>query len=418
MSARVSRTIVFGLLARIAAGSLTVIEGGASTRFGSGPPAATVQVHSERVWPLLLRGSRGLASAYELGLWDSPDLVALVRLAARNAASLDRARAKIEPLLGPPRALAGIWARSTKARRRAEIAAHYDLGNELFERMLDPTLSYSSAVFEHPRATLQEAQVSKLELICQKLDLSPGEHLLEIGTGWGALAIHAARTRGVDVTTTTISREQHAYATAQVERAGLQDRVTVLMRDYTDLTGSFDKLASIEMIEAVGWRRLGTYFDRCSRLLRRGGAMLLQAIVIDDRAYRVERASRSFINTRIFPGGCLPSVEAISSSLARRTDLQIVDLEDITAHYVMTLQCWRRNFESRWPELERLGYDERFRRLWTLYLAYCEAGFAERRICDVQLLLAKPGWRDHGRDRDRVAGLRVAPARALSGSSA
>jgi cyclopropane-fatty-acyl-phospholipid synthase len=172
------------------------------------------------------------------------------------------------------------------------------------------------------------------------------------------------------------------------------------------------------MIEAVGWRRLGTYFDRCSRLLRRGGAMLLQAIVIDDRAYRVERASRSFINTRIFPGGCLPSVEAISSSLARRTDLQIVDLEDITAHYVMTLQCWRRNFESRWPELERLGYDERFRRLWTLYLAYCEAGFAERRICDVQLLLAKPGWRDHGRDRDRVAGLRVAPARALSGSSA
>ena len=418
MSARVSRTIVFGLLARIAAGSLTVIEGGASTRFGSGPPAATVQVHSERVWPLLLRGSRGLASAYELGLWDSPDLVALVRLAARNAASLDRARAKIEPLLGPPRALAGIWARSTKARRRAEIAAHYDLGNELFERMLDPTLSYSSAVFEHPRATLQEAQVSKLELICQKLDLSPGEHLLEIGTGWGALAIHAARTRGVRVTTTTISREQHAYATAQVDRAGLQDRVTVLMRDYTDLTGSFDKLASIEMIEAVGWRRLGTYFDRCSRLLRRGGAMLLQAIVIDDRAYRVERASRSFINTRIFPGGCLPSVEAISSSLARRTDLQIVDLEDITAHYVTTLQCWRRNFESRWPELERLGYDERFRRLWTLYLAYCEAGFAERRICDVQLLLAKPGWRDHGRDRDRVAGLRVAPARALSGSSA
>ena len=418
MSARVSRTIVFGLLARISAGSLTVIEGGASTRFGSGPPAATVQVHSERVWPLLLRGSRGLASAYELGLWDSPDLVALVRLAARNAASIDRARAKIEPLLGPPRALAGIWARSTKARRRAEIAAHYDLGNELFERMLDPTLSYSSAVFEHPRATLQEAQVSKLELICQKLDLSPGEHLLEIGTGWGALAIHAARTRGVRVTTTTISREQHAYATAQVERAGLQDRVTVLMRDYTDLTGSFDKLASIEMIEAVGWRRLGTYFDRCSRLLRRGGAMLLQAIVIDDRAYRVERASRSFINTRIFPGGCLPSVEAISSSLARRTDLQIVDLEDITAHYVMTLQCWRRNFESRWPELERLGYDERFRRLWTLYLAYCEAGFAERRICDVQLLLAKPGWRDHGRDRDRVAGLRVAPARALSGSSA
>ena len=217
--------------------------------------------------------------------------------------------------------------------------------------------------------------------------------MLEIGTGWGAFALHAARTRGCHVTTTTISREQHDYAVALVQSAGLQDRVTVLMQDYMDLGGSYDKLVSIEMIEAVGWRYFGAYFAKCSSLLAPHGSMLLQAIAIDDRAYMVERAAKSFINTRIFPGGCLPSLEVIARSVARRTDLQMVDLEDITAHYVETLRRWRENFVANQDELEGLGYDERFRRLWTLYLAYCEAGFAERRICDVQLTLAKPGWR-------------------------
>jgi cyclopropane-fatty-acyl-phospholipid synthase len=240
--------------------------------------------------------------------------------------------------------------------------------------------------------TLEEASVAKLERVCERLDLGPEDRVLEIGTGWGGFAVHAAATRGCRVTTTTISREQHDYAVARVRQAGLQDRVTVLMRDYRDLRGRFDKLVSIEMIEAVGWQQIGRFFARCSDLLTPHGAMLLQAITIDDRAYEVEKASKSFIREYIFPGGCLPSLEVITRNVARRTDLQTVALEDITPSYVETLRRWRHNFAAHAQELAQLGYDERFQRIWTLYLAYCEGGFAERRICDVQLLLAKPRW--------------------------
>ena len=219
--------------------------------------------------------------------------------------------------------------------------------------------------------------------------------MIEIGTGWGGFAAYAASTRGCRVTTTTISAEQHAYTVARVREAGLDDRVTVLRSDYRDLQGRYDKLVSIEMIEAVGWQHIGTFFHRCSRLLHPHGAMLLQAITIDDRAYEVEKASKSFIKEYIFPGGCLPSLEVIQRNVARRTDLQTVGVHDITSSYVTTLRRWRENFTTHRDELAALGYDESFRRLWTLYLAYCEAGFAERRICDIQLLLAKPRWAAH-----------------------
>jgi cyclopropane-fatty-acyl-phospholipid synthase len=229
--------------------------------------------------------------------------------------------------------------------------------------------------------------------VCDKLDLGPEDHLLEIGTGWGALAVHAALTRGCRVTTTTLSRQQQQHARAAVRRAGLQDRIRVLREDYRDLTGCYDKLVSIEMIEAVGWLDTPAFLAKCSELLVPNGAMLLQAITIDDRAYEVEKASRSFMNTQIFPGGCLPSLEAIARGVATRTDLQIVGLEDLTPHYVETLRRWRRRFLVHAGELAALGYDERFRRLWTLYLCYCEAGFAERRILDQQLVLCKPRHR-------------------------
>jgi cyclopropane-fatty-acyl-phospholipid synthase len=251
-------------------------------------------------------------------------------------------------------------------------------------------MTYSCGVFERPSTTLEEAQLAKLELVCDKLQLGPLDHLLEIGTGWGALACHAAATRGCRVTTTTISREQRDYALEQVERAGLTDRVTVLLEDYRDLRGTYDKLVSIEMIEAVGWRKFGAFFAKCSQLLAPDGIMLLQAITIDDRAYEVEKGSPSFINTLIFPGGALPSLEVIARELARRTDLQMVGLDDLTPHYVQTLRCWRGNLASAADSLDALGYDKRFRRVWKLYLSYCEAGFAERRICDIQALLAKP----------------------------
>ncbi|MFZ1996529.1 MAG: cyclopropane-fatty-acyl-phospholipid synthase family protein [Solirubrobacteraceae bacterium] len=386
------RPVASLLLRQIRVGSLTIVEGHERRTFGTGAPAATIDVHDPAFWPMLLRGSRGLAESYAQGMWDSPDLVAVIRLAARNAVLIDRVRAVTAPLWKPRQRLREATRRRTRQRSRRDVAAHYDLGNELFARMLDPTMMYSCALFERSGMTLEQASVAKLERVCERLDLGPDDRVLEIGTGWGGFAVHAAATRGCRVITTTISREQHDYAVARVRQAGLEDRVTVLMRDYRDLRGRFDKLVSIEMIEAVGWQQIGRFFARCSDLLTPHGAMLLQAITIDDRAYEVEKASKSFIREYIFPGGCLPSMEVIMSNVARRTDLQAVGLEDITASYVETLRRWRHNFTVNSDELTQLGYDERFQRIWTLYLAYCEGGFAERRICDVQLLLAKPLW--------------------------
>jgi cyclopropane-fatty-acyl-phospholipid synthase len=390
MIARLSRSIAYTFLRRIHAGSLTVVEGERRLTFGAGAPTATVQVRSARVWSKLLRGSNGLAEAYAQKLWDSPDLIGVVRVAARNAHGLDRLRERLAPLLVPVQRFRALLSRNTRRRRRRDIAAHYDLGNELFELVLDPTMSYSCALFERPDMTLHEASLAKLERICEKLDLRPQDHLLEIGSGWGALALYAAGTRGCRVTTTTISREQHRYSLAQVRRAGLEHLVDVLLEDYRDLRGRYSKLVSVEMIEAVGWRHFGTFFACCSELLAPDGAMLLQAIAIDDRAYDVEKTSRSFMNTYIFPNGCLPSMEAIERGVKGHTDMAVADIEDITNHYVHTLGHWRANFERNVDRLAELGYDERFQRIWRLYLAYCEAGFAERRIRDVQIVLAKP----------------------------
>jgi cyclopropane-fatty-acyl-phospholipid synthase len=413
MSYATERRMIELVLKRIRVGTLVVVEDGERREYGSGAPIATVVVHSPRTWRMLLHGSRGMADAYADGAWDSPDLVAVIRLAAVNAVSLDRARRALAPVRLPLQRARALARRSTRVRRRRDIAAHYDLGNELFSRMLDPTMMYSCAVFERPGMGLEEASLRKLERVCEKLGLGPGDRVLEIGTGWGGFAHYAASTRGCHVTTTTISREQHDYALRRVHEAGLSDRVTVLMDDYRDLRGRYDKLVSIEMIEAVGWRQIGDFFAKCSDLLEADGSMLLQAITIDDRAYEVQKAAKSFINTHIFPGGCLPSVEVIAHNVSRRTDMQVVNLEDITPHYVLTLQGWREQFLAHSEELETFGYDERFRRLWMLYLCYCEAGFAERRICDLQVVLAKPRCRVASRT---VAGLEM-PALPLGRAS-
>jgi cyclopropane-fatty-acyl-phospholipid synthase len=396
-SDRAARWLVLRLLARIHGGKLEIVEDDIRFSFGEligeRPLRAIVHVRSLRFYRQLLHGSIGLCESYMDGLWECDDLVALTRIAALNVGALDTFRKRLAPVLIPVQRWARWLARNTPVRSRRRIAAHYDLGNELFALFLDRTMMYSCAVFEDPQATLEEASLAKLERVCAKLDLHPEDHLLEIGTGWGGLAVYAAQQYGCRVTTTTISREQHAYACKRVREAGLEDRVTVLLQDYRELTGRYDKLVSIEMIEAVGWQYFPTYFRRCSELLLDDGAMLLQAITIDDRAYDVEKAGKSFINTYIFPGGCLPSMEIISRSLARMTDLQQVHLEDITAHYATTLERWRERFLDAGERLAELGYDERFRRLWELYLCYCEGGFRERRIQDVQLLLAKPGYR-------------------------
>jgi cyclopropane-fatty-acyl-phospholipid synthase len=393
----IARRFLLGLMGRLDGGRLELVEdyaGGRRLAFGpaDAPLRATVTVRAPAAYRHVLRGSTGLADAYVAGWWDADDLVAMFRIAARNMAPLDRLRRRWHPLLHAGQRLARMVPRNDRRRARRHIAAHYDLGNDLFELFLDPALVYSCAYFESPDAGLAEAQVAKLERICRTLELRPGERLLEIGSGWGALAIHAAREHGALVTTTTISREQHDLAVERVRDAGLSDRVTVLLEDYRDLTGRYDKLVSIEMIEAVGWQYFDLFFQRCAELLEPDGLMLLQAITIDDDAFEVEKASRSFANTHVFPGGCLPSLPAIGRSVAARSDLRPVWSDDITDHYVTTLGHWRAAFEDNAERAAALGYDRRFRRLWRLYLAYVEAGFAERRIGDVQLLLAKPAW--------------------------
>ena len=379
------------LLGRLRDGRLEIVEDG--RRRGFGPPdaalAATVRVHDPGFWRALLGGSRGLAEAYGSGVWDTDDLVTLVRIGAREMPRLDRWRRPLAPL----RNLFSRIPRNTRAGARRHVAAHYDLGNDLFRLFLDESMTYSCAVFEPPDLSLREAQEAKLERVCRKLELGPEDHVLEIGTGWGSFALHAARRVGCRVTTITISREQHEVASRRVREAGLEDRVTVLLEDYRDVRGRYDKLVSIEMIEAVGWQYFDLFFRRCGELLDPDGLMLLQAIVIDDRAYEVEKTARSFIKELIFPSGCLPSVEVISRCVARTTRLRMLDLEDITGHYPETLRRWRENFVRLAGRAAELGYDLRFRRLWELYLAYCEGGFRERRIGDVQALLAGPAYR-------------------------
>ena len=388
-----ARRLVFTLLRRLEGGTLVVREGERRTTFGEPADGLRVEVavNDPRSYSRLLRGSTGWGEGYVDGLWDCEDLVGLTRLACRNLPALDRYRARFQPLIGGAQRLGSLARRNTRGGARRNISAHYDLGNRLFATFLDSTMTYSCAVFDGPQTSLEDAQLAKLERICERLELGPDDHLLEIGTGWGALAIHAAATRGCRVTSTTISAAQHALASQRVAEAGVGDRVEILLRDYRDLSGTYTKLVSIEMIEAVGWQYFGEYFRACSRLLEPAGAMFLQAIAIDDDAYEVEKASRSFVNTHVFPGGCLPSERLIRDLVESHTDTAIAWFEDITEHYPPTLAHWRERFNAAWPRLSGDGYDERFARLWNLYLALSEGGFRERRIRDVQLLLAKPG---------------------------
>ncbi|MFN8215559.1 MAG: cyclopropane-fatty-acyl-phospholipid synthase family protein [Solirubrobacterales bacterium] len=390
----VSRFAVGQVLDRVSAGRIDVVEGERERSFGPADAElrATVRINDPAAWRGPLRGSVGLGEGYVAGLWETDDLVTLMRIAARELRELDGMRGLIARPRGAWHRLRGLVPRNDHDGARAHIAAHYDLGNDLFESFLDQRMMYSCAYFPSDAATLDEAQLAKLDRICDKLRLGPDVHLLEIGTGWGGMAIHAAQRSGCRVTTTTISRAQHELASQRVRAAGLEDRITVLLEDYRDLEGRYDRLVSVEMIEAVGWQYFDEYFRRCDQLLTEDGAMLLQAITIDDDLYEIEKAAKSFANTHVFPGGCLPSEGLIASCLRRVTSMRQVWVDDITAHYPPTLAAWRERFFSAWERLRGRGYDERFRRLWDFYLSSSEAGFRERRIGDVQALFAKPGW--------------------------
>ncbi|HEX4732537.1 MAG TPA: cyclopropane-fatty-acyl-phospholipid synthase family protein [Solirubrobacterales bacterium] len=390
-----ARAVVGAVLGRTRGGEIEVVDNGRSRVFGEPSDLrATVHIKDPAAWRGPLNGSIGLGESYVDGLWETDDLVALIQIAARG---LSRQHHGLSAAIARSRAafhrVRGLVPENTRGGARANISAHYDLGNDLFRSFLDPTMMYSCAYFPSEDASLEEAQLTKLDRICERLQLGPDTHLLEIGTGWGGMAIHAARTTGCQVTTTTISRAQHELATKRVREAGLEDRITILLEDYRDLTGTYDRLVSIEMIEAVGWQYFDTYFNACDRLLADDGLFLLQAITVDDRLYEIEKASRSFANTHVFPGGCLPSMKRIAESVGMVTEMRPIWLDDITAYYPPTLAAWRERFFSAWDKLRTQGYDERFKRLWDFYLSSSEAGFRERRIGDVQVLFAKPSFR-------------------------
>lgn len=389
---RVAKKLVCGQLSKLPEGAVTLVDSVGVSRFGPGGDLqAAVTVRDPQFYvDVLLSGSLGAAESYIGGRWEADDLTALIRIFARNvdlADSLEQGWAR--PASFAARLLHKLRD-NTRRGSGKNVRAHYDLGNDFFRLFLDPTMNYSSAIFDTPGQLLEEAQVAKMDRICRKLELTADDHLLEIGTGWGAMAMHAARRYGSRVTTTTISPEQHRLASERVRAAGLEDRITILLRDYRDLEGSYDKLVSVEMIEAVGDKFLGEYFERCGALLTPDGLMLLQGITMAEHRYDDYLKRADFIQQFVFPGSCLPSVGALVAAAGRSSDLRPAHLEDFTPHYAETLRRWRSAFEENLSAVRELGYSDEFIRLWRYYLCYCEAGFEEGACGEVQLMFAKP----------------------------
>ena len=380
-------------LSQLKSGHLVVTENGERLIFGDSGAGLVgeVQIHDTSVWGMIAsNGSIGAGEAFIHGYWSSPDLTKVIRVLVSNMDVLDAMEGGLARL-GRPLIRGLHWInRNTRKGSQKNIAAHYDLGNDMFEQFLDPTMMYSAAQFLTADDTLEQAQLNKLQRICQKLDLKPTDHLLEIGTGWGSMALYAAQHYGCKVTTTTLSKEQFDYTQTRIEALGLQEQVTLLLEDYRDLTGQYDKLVSIEMIEAVGHHFLPSYFKQCARLLKPHGLMLLQAITIREQRYEQAKSSVDFIQRYIFPGGALPSVQKMLEIVGKDTDMNLMHMEDFGLHYAKTLRLWHENFRRAHGRLTELGYDDYFLRLWEFYLCYCEGGFLERSIGTAQLLLAKP----------------------------
>jgi cyclopropane-fatty-acyl-phospholipid synthase len=354
-------------------------------------PSATVTVKDRRFYRAVgLRGHTGAAESYMLGYWECDNLVNLTRLLLRNQHVLETIDSGLALLTQSLQRLGSIFWRNTLRRSRRNIAMHYDLSNDFYASFLDKTMAYSCGIFSSENSSLEQASLEKFDRICRKLALKPGDRVLEIGTGWGGFAIYAAKKYGCQVTTTTISERQYDYTFEAIRKAGLTDKITLLKKDYRELEGKFDKLASIEMIEAVGYELIPGFLAACDRLLEKDGLIAIQAITLSERYFESYRRGVDFIQQYIFPGACLISLGHVFSSLKKHTDLRLVNFEDITGHYVRTLKLWHEKFCSNRAKIRRLGFSESFIRMWEFYLSYCEGGFRERYIGDVQFLLAKP----------------------------
>ena len=395
---RLGRNALVKQLERLQHGEIVIVEGGSTLRFGCLDEQCTlsaqIDILSPQFWAdAAFGGSVGAAESFVQAHWRCEQLTSLVRIMVLNRDVMEDMEGGLAFLSAPLRKVLHWFNRNSKEGSRRNISAHYDLGNELFGLFLDDTMAYSCGIFERPDATMHDASIAKFDAACRKLQLSPDDHLLEIGTGWGGLAIHAARHYGCMVTTTTISRAQHDLARERIAAAGLTDRIELLLCDYRDLTGHYDKLVSIEMVEAVGHQFLETYLAKCSALLKPQGAMLLQAITIQDQIYASALRSVDFIQRYIFPGSFIPSITALARATTRATDMKVARLDDIGPHYATTLRLWREAFFANIDKVRSLGYSEDFIRLWHYYLCYCEGGFIERQLGDVQMLLTKPGCR-------------------------
>lgn len=390
---RLARIALFKVLSHLNFGYLTMFEQGQLV--GSfGDPKANIKARIDVLNPktytrFLFQGDIGAGEAFIQQEWTSPNVTNVIRVFAMNISALDKIERRFAWLSWPLHMLGHLRRNNSKQQAKQNIAEHYDLGNELYSRFLDPLMQYSSAVYPVAGASLQAGQEHKLHRLCQMLELTEHDHLIEIGTGWGGLAIFAATHYGCQVTTTTISEEQYAYATTQVKMHGLENKVTLLKQDYRDLTGTFDKLISVEMIEAVGAKYLPQFFKQCARLLKPDGRMVLQSITIADQRMKSYNRNVDFIQRYVFPGGYLPSVELIAQMFRKHTDMSLRQLDDIGLHYADTLKDWRKAFNNRKNELVPFGYDEKFNRFWNYYLSYCEGAFRERSVSTVQLMATK-----------------------------
>lgn len=397
---RLCRRSVLRQLSQLSRGELVLEESSSRTRYGEAADLqaadlqAVVHVHDPRFFrQSVLGGTLAVAESYLAGEWDCSDLTAFFRIFLRNAATTNQFDGPLTTVRRLANRVYHALNRNSHAGSRRNIHAHYDLGNEFFAIWLDDSWAYSSGIFAASGYSLYDSSLEKFDRVCRKLNLQPDDELLEIGGGWGGFAIHAARHYDCQVTTTTISSEQYQLARQRVDAANLGERVKVLQCDYRDLSGKFDRLASIEMIESVGHRQLGTFFRQCSSLLNEEGSLVLQAIVMPERGYDQYLRSVDFIQRYVFPGGCLPSLAAMLNAAGKHTDLRLVHAEDFAPHYAETLRRWRRNFWDRIEDVRRLGYSERFIRLWHYYLCYCEAAFEERYIGVMQVQFDKPQCR-------------------------
>ena len=391
----IARKAVFAKLRKIERGRIILRDGRERFEFGTeGGLSATITVCDPAFYTdMAFGGSIGAGEAYMSGYWSCDDLTALVRIVVLNRRLLVAMEGGLAAVAQPLHWLLHALRKNTYEGSRRNIEAHYDLGNDFYALWLDGTMTYSCNIFEREDATIEEAAIAKYDRICRKLRLGPQDHLLEIGTGWGGFAVHAARNYGCRVTTTTISRQQHDWAREVFDREGVADRVELLFEDYRNLRGKYDKLVSIEMIEAVGHHFLDTYLRVCADRLKDDGVMALQSIIIEDQAYETQIRSVDFVRRYIFPGGFIPSIEAIVRSLTRVTDLRLYHIEDITPHYATTLRAWRERFFANIEAVRKLGYPETFLRMWEYYLCYCEGAFRERYIGDAQMIFIKPGAR-------------------------